>query len=269
MRLTGRRIQGGEARGRVLTSSVPLSFLGGIDRATGEILDEATSLRGERVRDRVLVFPRGKGSTAGSYVLYALKASGRAPAALIAGEAEAVVATGAILSEVPTVDRFQVDLFRTGDTVQVNATEGWVELERVKRRDVVTAFLRHEGRILLLRRSAEVGSFQGHWAGVSGFLEGDEAPEKRARTEIQEETGLREADLLSSGEVVLARGSHEVDVVWAVHPFLFRVAEEEVTLDWEHDKYRWINPEALEDFKTVPKLEEALESARAGLTLPG
>lgn len=209
------------------------------------------------MRNRILVFPHGKGSTAGSYVLYGLKSLDRAPAGLVAGAAEAVVATGAILSEIPTVDQVQVDLFRTGDQVFVNATEGYVELETVRRRDVVTSFLRHRGRLLLLRRSAEVGSFQGYWAGVSGYLEGDEEPEDRARVEILEETGVRDPQLLGAGNVVLARG-REPEAVWAVHPFLFDVASDDVTLDWEHDAYKWVAPETLGSYQTVPKLHAAL-----------
>lgn len=267
MKLSARRIQPGTARGSVLASATPLSLLGDIDRETGEILDRASGLRGERIRDRVLVLPRGKGSTAGSYVLYALKANDEAPAALVIGVAEAVIATGAILSEVPTVDRVQVDLFRTGDIASVDATEGLVELEDVERRDVVTAFLRRGNRILLLKRSGAVGSFRGHWASVSGFLEGDEAPEERARKEIREETGLREADLLGAGDLVLARG-REAHMVWAVHPFLFEVEKEEVTLDWEHDEYRWIEPQEMEGYRTVPKLEEVLQSALGGIRSP-
>ncbi|MFQ5918497.1 MAG: aconitase X swivel domain-containing protein [Thermoplasmata archaeon] len=265
MRISARPIQPGTARGTVLASATSLSLLGGIDREEGEILDGDTGLQGERVQDRILVFPRGKGSTAGSYVLYGLKARGRAPAALVAGEAESVVATGAILSEIPAVDRVQVDLLRTGDTATVNATEGYVELEGIPRRDVVTSFLRHEGRILLLRRSSEVGSFQGYWAAVSGYLEGEEPPLERARMEVLEETGWQDATLEASGEVVLARG-REPGVVWAVYPFLFDVSSDGVTLDWEHDDYRWIAPEDLGRYQTVPKLREVLRSVLPDLS---
>ena len=259
MRVPGRTLQPGTARGQVLASATPLSLLGGIDREGGTILDELTGIQGEQVGGRILVFPRGKGSTAGSYVLYGLAAVERAPAALVVGEAESVVATGAILSEIPALDRVQVDLFRTGDTATVDATRGYVELEGVPRRDVVTSFLRHRGRILLLRRSREVGSFQAHWAGVSGYLEGEEPPLERARTEILEETGQEEPTLVASGDTVLARG-REPGTIWAVHPFLFDVASDRVTLDWEHDEYRWISPDELGAYETVPKLRAVLAS---------
>lgn len=268
MKLAVRRISGGVGEGVVLAVPSPLSLLGGIDRETGEILDSATRLQGESVAGRVLVFPRGKGSTAGSYVLYALRAHGLAPAALVTQRGEAVVATGAILSEIPMVDGAQVDLFRTGDRARVDADRGAVELPEVDVRHVVTAFLRHGDRILLLRRSRDVGSFQGRWAGVSGYLEEAEEPESRARQEIAEETGIESPRLVEAGEIVLAR-QRTGDVVWAVHPFLFRVDTEDVALDWEHDAFEWIEPDRLDGFETVPKLREAFESAQAGARSAG
>lgn len=245
----------------------PLSLLGGLDKDTGAILNARSDLQGQSVAGRVLVFPRGKGSTAGSYVLYSLKSRGKAPAALVCGEAEAVVATGAILSEIPMVDGVDADLFRTGDIVTVDADEGTVDLKDVDRTPVVTAFLMHEGRVLVLRRSDAVGSFPGRWAGVSGFVEGDEAPLDRALQEIREETGISSPRLLRVGEVVLARGA-EGRVVWAVHPFLFEVDSPRVTLDWEHVDSTWIRPEKMDDLHVVPKLRRAFESALAGVSPP-
>ncbi len=267
MKLEGRRIWGGSARAEALVFADPLSLLGGLDKDTGTVLNRGSGLQGRSVAGRVLVFPRGKGSTAGSYVLYSLKVRGRAPAALVCGTAEAVVATGAILSEIPMVDGIPADLFRTGDMVAVDADAGTVDLEDVTLTHVVTAFLRHEGSILVLRRSEEVGSFLGRWAGVSGHLEGGEAPLDRARQEIQEETGIRDPWLLRTGDVVMARGG-EGEVVWAVHPFLFEVASPEVTLDWEHVEFKWIRPEELEGLTTVPKLGAALRSALKGVKSP-
>ncbi len=264
MRLEARTICPGKGRGKALVFQRPLSLLGGIDRESGEVLDEGTGFRGTRVKDRVLVFPGGKGSTAGSYVLYSLKSRGNAPAALVCETAEAVIATGAIISEIPMVDKVQTDLFLTGDTVHVDADKGFVEVIGVDIKRVVTAFLMFDNKVLILKRSDKVGSFPGHWAGVSGYIEGDEGAIDRARLEIAEETGLREPKLTGGGEVVLARG-REGNIVWAVHPFLFTVNRGDVVLDWEHTEYRWISPRELTRFITVPKLKEALESALAGV----
>lgn len=256
MRLQGRRIAGGRAQGEALVFAEPLSLLGGLDPEKGIVSSAHAEHGGVPVGGRVLVFPRGKGSTAGSYVLYGLKAGDRTPAALVCQSAEAVVATGAILSDIPMIDQIPVDLLRTGDALRVEADEGLLIVENVQVTPVVTAFLTQGGEILILRRSDRVKTFPGRWAGVSGYLEGDEDPEARARLEIKEETGIREAHRRVIGEVLLARG--ETDTVWAVHPFLFAVDRREVSLDWEHREHRWIPPEALESYPTVPKLGAAL-----------
>jgi len=127
-------------------------------------------------------------------------------------------------------------------------------------RKVVTVFLTHRGRILLLRRSDRVGSYQGRWAGISGFIEPDEEPLERALKEVSEEVGL---DNESLSLVKRARPfpalDAEINTLWAIHPFLFSTNSPKIKLDWEHDAFRWIGRQDLHKFETVPKLEEALE----------
>lgn len=129
-RVTGRAISGGRAEGEVVRSTEPISFYGAVDLDTGEFIEEGHQLQGENVAGKVLVFPKGKGSTVGSYVLYGLAKNGVAPAAIINEETETIVATGAILGEIPCVDRLDASLdeFADGDRVAVDADEGVVEL---------------------------------------------------------------------------------------------------------------------------------------------
>lgn len=124
----GRTIAEGQAEGEVLVSPEPISFYGAVDTKTGEFIEEDHHLTGENVAGKVLVFPRGKGSTVGSYVLYGLAQEGTAPAAIINHETETIVATGAILGDVPCVDGIEdaVDRFEDGDRVAVDATDGTV-----------------------------------------------------------------------------------------------------------------------------------------------
>ncbi len=126
MKLKGRRIVGGNAEGRVLLSRKPLSFLGGVDPETGVVIDAESDIRGESIKDRILVFPRGKGSTVGSYVIYQLKKNGVAPKAIIVGEAETIVATGAIIAGIPMVDKIDISKLKNGQRVRVRADEGEV-----------------------------------------------------------------------------------------------------------------------------------------------
>ncbi|WP_461865580.1 DUF126 domain-containing protein [Thermococcus sp.] len=126
MKLKGRKIVGGRARGIALVSKKPLSFLGGVDPETGVVIDAESDIRGESIKDKILVFPRGKGSTVGSYVIYQLKKNGVAPRAIIVGEAETIVATGAIIAEIPMVDKIDISKIKTGQVLEVNADQGEV-----------------------------------------------------------------------------------------------------------------------------------------------
>ena len=128
----------------------------------------------------------------------------------------------------------------------------------MKLRDVVTCFLWHQGRILVLRRSQRVGSHRGRWAGVSGSIEGAATPYQQALREIREETGLAPEDvrLLRQGEP-LEVPDPENNVLWRVHPFLFQIEDPAgVRLDWEHVASRWIEPGELDCLDTVPMLRE-------------
>lgn len=158
------------------------------------------------------------------------------------------------------IDGLPTDLLRTGDRALVDATRGELELPGVRERPVVSCFLERDGRILVVRRSETVGSFQGKWSGISGFLEGSEAPETRALREIEEETGLSGLSLLARGLVVLSRGG---DTVYRIHPFRFLAPRGDVHLDWENVEYRWIDPAELDRLDGVPKLVAAY---RATLT---
>ncbi|MEM2875261.1 MAG: DUF126 domain-containing protein, partial [Candidatus Hadarchaeales archaeon] len=122
--MRGRCISPGKARGEALVSRSPLGFYGGIDPKTGIVIEKGHELEGKCVKDKVLVFPQGKGSTVGSYVIYGLKKNGTAPAAIVNQETETIVATGAILAGIPCVDRIDISKFKTGDVLNVDAENG-------------------------------------------------------------------------------------------------------------------------------------------------
>jgi len=260
MRFAGRRVVGGRADGTVLAAEKPLSLLGGVDAATGAVLDPESPIRGERVGGRILAVPHGKGSTVGSYVLYALRKHGVAPAAILAAKAETILAVGAVISDVPMVDRIPVDALRTGDRVAVDADAGVAEAPDLVEKHVVTAFLEREGRVLVVRRSEKVGSFRGKWSGISGFLEGPD-PEAHARREVEEETGITDVALLAAGPLVHGRGD---DTVYAIHPFRFAAPRGDVRLDCENVEYRWVAPHEMAALDAVPKLEAAYRAILPG-----
>jgi len=232
--------------------SSPLSFLGGLDAASGEILDSDCESKGESVSGKVLCFPYGKGSTVGSYAMYQLKLNGMAPAAIVNSSAEPIIATGAIIADIPMVDGVDISLLRSGDYTRVDADQGVVELVNVAEKDVVTCILRNGGKILLLKRSGKVGSYRGQWAGVSGYMESGEDDVTSALRELSEETGRTSIRPTKRLEPECFRDS---DVVWRVHPFLFDVPSREITIDWEHEAFEWVSPEDLSRYPTVPGLQ--------------
>ena len=125
--------------------------------------------------------------------------------------------------------------------------------------DVVTVFLTHRSKILVLKRSREVGTYKGHWAGVSGHLESKD-PLKQAYTEMAEEVGLSKQDvtLLKAGKPIEIVDDAQ-DRAWRVHPFLFAVHEpDKIRLDWENIARRWIFPAEIVGLHTVPALQETL-----------
>jgi PncC family amidohydrolase len=122
---------------------------------------------------------------------------------------------------------------------------------------VVTCFLEHRGKILILRRSGKVGTYRRSWAGVSGYIETNDIDQ--AFSEISEETELYKKDLK------LIRKGKPLEVIdkdlnrkWIVHPFLFHVrAPDKIKIDWEHTESKWIKPSELKKFETVPGLAQA------------
>jgi phosphomecalonate degydratase small subunit len=127
MELTGRIVKSGAAEGLALVSAEPIGFLGGVDPATGLVVEPGHPLYGQRVTGRVLVFPTGKGSTVGSYTLYRMARSGTAPAAIVNAESEAIVAVGAIIAGIPMVDQVDIARIKTGDRLRIQGDRVVVE----------------------------------------------------------------------------------------------------------------------------------------------
>jgi predicted aconitase with swiveling domain len=125
--MKGRCIFPGKIEGEAIVSKEPIGFYGGIDAKTGNVIEKGHELEGSNVKDKILVFPNGKGSTVGSYVIYGLVKNGVGPKAIVNRETETIVATGAILAGLPTVDKIDIDKIKTGDMLRIDAENGVVE----------------------------------------------------------------------------------------------------------------------------------------------
>jgi predicted aconitase with swiveling domain len=128
MLFKGRSINPGKAEGEAVVSKEPIGFYGGVDPKTGLFIEKGHELEGKSVTGKILVFPKGKGSTVGSYVIYGLATNKVGPAAIINQQTETIVATGVILAGVPCVDGIPTEKIKTGDRLRVDADAGTVEI---------------------------------------------------------------------------------------------------------------------------------------------
>jgi 8-oxo-dGTP pyrophosphatase MutT (NUDIX family) len=101
---------------------------------------------------------------------------------------------------------------------------------------------------------------KGLWAGVSGIIEKNEKPLKRAKIEIFEEVGITEEliTLVKTSEEMRINSPQYENHEWEIFPFLFEAKNPTIKLNWENSEFKWINIEELENYETVPSLQKVL-----------
>lgn len=129
--LKGRKVIGGKAEGEAVVTRQPVSFLGGVNPDKGIVVEKGHELEGQSLTGKVFIFPHGKGSTAGPYIIYAMAKRKTAPAAMINVEAEPIIAVGAAMGNIPLVDRLDqnpLEAIATGDYVKIDGDQGIAEV---------------------------------------------------------------------------------------------------------------------------------------------
>lgn len=131
LEMNGRKVVGGQGAGEAIVSRQAISFFGGVNPRSGVVIEQGHDIEGRSIKGKVLVFPRGKGSTVGSYVIYGLGKYGAAPVAIVNVETEPIIIGGCVLAKIPLVDKLDrnpLDAIRTGDWVEVEGDVGrvWV-----------------------------------------------------------------------------------------------------------------------------------------------
>ena len=112
----------GKAKGKIMKSRTPINFLGAVDKKTGVIRDDKHEMFQKSLKDSILVFPHGIGSSVGAYTIYSLKSNGSAPVAMICTKADLSVASGCALANIPFVIASQdiYDSLKDGEEITVN-----------------------------------------------------------------------------------------------------------------------------------------------------
>ncbi|HSB49971.1 MAG TPA: DUF126 domain-containing protein [Nitrosopumilaceae archaeon] len=93
----------GKAKGIIMKSDNPINFLGAVDKKTGFIRDKNHDLFQKSIKDMILVFPHGVGSSVGAYTIYSLKSNNSAPLAMVCQKADLTTASGCALANIPLV----------------------------------------------------------------------------------------------------------------------------------------------------------------------
>jgi 8-oxo-dGTP diphosphatase len=133
-------------------------------------------------------------------------------------------------------------------------------MENLPEIHAVTSFLESENKILLLLRSERVSTYRGKWAGISGQLDNGRTADEQALIEIEEETGLSREDvkLIKKGNPLIFNDEN-LSVRKVIYPYLFHVENRnKITIDWEHQRFKWIKPEDIDQYDSMPKLKETL-----------
>lgn len=131
--LRGRKVVGGVAEGEAVVTKQPISFLGGVNPDSGRVVEKGHEIEGECITGKVFVFPRGKGSTAGPYIIYAMAKRKTAPAGMINVEAEPIIAVGSAMGDIPMVHRLEknpLEVISMGDQVKIDGEKGIVEITK-------------------------------------------------------------------------------------------------------------------------------------------
>ena len=127
---------------------------------------------------------------------------------------------------------------------------------------IVTSFIKDSDKFLFLKRSDKVKTMKGLWAGVSGIIENNEEPLRRAKIEIFEELGIPDDQIkfLKSSAEMTVNSPQYANHEWIIFPFLFEVKNPKIKLNWENSEYIWITVDELKNYETVPSIDKVLFS---------
>ncbi|RLE60426.1 MAG: hypothetical protein DRJ35_03340 [Thermoprotei archaeon] len=130
VKIEGRPLVEGKGRGKLLVSKQPISFYGGVDPKTGIVVEPGHELEGKSIAGKILVFPHGKGSTVGSYILLRLKKNSVAPVGIVNVISEPIIIIGCLMSKIPLMDMVEIDVLKSGRLAEIVVKENgaWLEV---------------------------------------------------------------------------------------------------------------------------------------------
>jgi isopentenyldiphosphate isomerase len=142
-------------------------------------------------------------------------------------------------------------------------SDGRIDYSKSDTAPVITVFIKYRDKILLLKRSGKVSTYQRKWNTVAGYLDESKPIYEKILEEIREELGIDEDNILSYNFGKSYKFTDPMaNKTWIVHPVLVELKNKPIIkLDWEHTEYKWIKPEELKNFDIVFKIDESLKRA--------
>ena len=130
--LHGRKLAGGKAEGEAVVGHEAIGFLTSVDPATGILIEKNHELEGVNLAGKILVYPTGKGSGGGAFLVYEMARCSTAPGGIINTRADINTVIGAIISNIPMIDQLDSDpteIIKTGDYLELDADQGIVKIK--------------------------------------------------------------------------------------------------------------------------------------------
>jgi len=143
-------------------------------------------------------------------------------------------------------------------------SDGRIDYTNSKIAPVITIFVKHKGKILLLKRSNKVLEYKNLWNAVSGYLDELKPIEDKVKEELKEEIGVEEDNItkIHIGKIYKF-ADKKIHKTWIIVPVVVELKRKpKIQLDWEHSEYRWIAPQDLKKYPTVPKLQESWQNCK-------
>jgi ADP-ribose pyrophosphatase YjhB (NUDIX family) len=140
-------------------------------------------------------------------------------------------------------------------------SDGRIDYHSSKEAPVISVFIKHENKILLLKRSGKVSNYRGLWNALGGFLDELKPIKEKVLEEVKEETGIEEEEVreIKFGERKVVKDL-KINKTWILFPVVVELKNKpEIKLDWESSDYKWISFEEIDNYDTVYKLKENFE----------
>lgn len=135
--------------------------------------------------------------------------------------------------------------------------DGRIDYSNSKEAAVIDVLARHNGKVLLVKRSNKVSNYPEKWNVITGYFDELKSVEQKALEELEEETGIKKADIQSVNFKRVCRWKDDqIGKTWIVHQVLAELKRKpNIVLDWEHTEYAWIKPGELKNFDIIPDIE--------------